>query len=63
MAPQIVHRLGTADEQIDGIADQIGRRLVPGIEQEDAIVNELELRELLACAGFPGEGAGADQRR
>ena len=50
MLAQIAHRVGMADEQVDAIADQIGRRLVPGIEQKDAIVQELELAKPLAGA-------------
>ena len=42
MAAQVAHDVGMADEKIDPIADQIGRRLVPGVEQKNAIVDELE---------------------
>ena len=48
MLAQIAHRVGMADEKIDRIADEIGRRLVPGIEEKDAVVQELELGKPLA---------------
>ena len=56
-------RLGMADQQIDAVADQVGRRLVPGVEQEDAVVQQLELAEPLAVGALRLEVAGVDQRR
>ncbi len=50
------------DQQIDAVADEIGRRLVAGIEQEDAVVQQLDLAQALARAPRV-EGAGADEGR
>ena len=50
-----------ADEQIDRVADQVGGRLVSGIEQKDAVVDQFELRQSLALFAARSEGAGADQ--
>src|SRR5262249_18599061 len=41
MLAQIAHRIGMTDQEIDAVADEIGRGLVAGIEQKDAIVQEL----------------------
>ena len=44
---QVAHGVGIADQEIDAIADEIGRGLVPGVENEDAIVQELELAQVI----------------
>ena len=49
------------DQKIDRIADEIGRRLVSGVEKENAIMDELELGEPFAFAIFRGKIAGADK--
>ena len=42
MTAQVAHDVGMADEKVDPIADQVGGRLVPGVEQKNAVVDELE---------------------
>src|SRR5665213_3717030 len=42
--------VGKAREQLDGIADQIGRRFVAGVEQKDAVLREFDCAERLALA-------------
>ena len=61
MASQVAHGGGMPDQKIDGVADEIGRRLVSGVEKENAIVDELELREPLAFAAGRDKIAGGDE--
>ena len=42
-AAQIAQRVGMAEQEIDAVADQVGRGLVAGVEQEDAVVQQLGL--------------------
>ena len=45
MLRKVVPGLGMPQQKIDAVADEVGRGLVAGIEQKDAIVNELEFRQ------------------
>src|SRR5262249_37840538 len=45
--PQGGQRVRVAEQQVHRVADQVGGGLVPGIEQEDAVVQQLELAEPL----------------
>src|SRR5262249_34688895 len=47
---------------MDAVADEIGRRFMASIEQENAVVKELELGEALFSIAAAGELAGADER-
>ena len=44
---ELVFLVGPFRERVQGIADQVGRRLVTGIEQEDALVQQLCFGEML----------------
>src|SRR5437764_1253579 len=47
MLAQVPRRVRVADQEVDAVADQIRRGLVAGIEQKDAIVQELDLAQPL----------------
>src|SRR6185312_2187911 len=59
---QFVHRLRMPKQQVDAVADEVRRRLVAGVEQEDAIVQQLDLAQALARAARL-ESAGGDEGR
>ena len=40
--------VGLLAERVQGVADQVGRRLVAGIEQKDALMQQLRFRQALA---------------
>ena len=63
MMAQVAHGVGMPDQKIDGIADEVRRRLVPGIEQKDAVVDQLRCESCSLSGVRRGKGAGADQRR
>ncbi len=58
---QIAHGVGIADQEIDAIADEIGRGLVSGVENEDAVVQELELGQVLFRPAARRQVGGGDQ--
>jgi hypothetical protein len=43
---QITHRVRMANQKIDGVADEVGRRLVTGVEKKNAIMDQFELSEV-----------------
>jgi hypothetical protein len=45
---QLAERLRVAEQEIDPVANQVGGGLVPGVEDEDAVVQELELAQPLS---------------
>ena len=58
MGGELAHRVGMAEQQIDAVADQVGGGLVAGVEQEDAVVQQLQLR----VSRSPPSPAGARDR-
>jgi hypothetical protein len=48
VAAQVAHDVGMADQQVDRVADEVRGGLVPGIEEKDAVVDELQRRKLFA---------------
>jgi hypothetical protein len=62
MAAQVAHDVGVPDQKVDRIADEIRRRFMPGVEQKDAIVEQLRLRKLLYFGARRGKRAGVKQR-
>src|SRR6202050_2546655 len=46
VSAQVGHRVGMANEKIDGVADEIGGRLVTGVEKKNAIMDQFELGEV-----------------
>ena len=63
MFGQIAHRVRMAQQQIDAVADQVGRGLVAGVEQEDAIVQKLRLRQPVVLVAARRDFTGIDQGR
>ena len=51
------HLIREADQRLDPVADQVGRRLVARVQEEDAVVQQLQLAQRLAVL------VGADQLR
>ena len=47
MLTQVAHGVGMADKEIDPVADGICRGLMAGIENEDAVVDQLELAQAI----------------
>ena len=48
-----------ADQEVNAVANQIGRGFMTGIEQKNAIVDEFELLELFIAVGIRVEiGSG-----
>ena len=45
MLRKVMPGLGMPQQKINAVANEVGRGLVAGIEQKDAIVNELEFRQ------------------
>src|ERR1700745_416313 len=50
-------------QEMHAVADEIGRRFMAGIEQENAVVKELGLGEALCPIGPASELAPSDERR
>jgi hypothetical protein len=46
---QLLQRLGPREEQMQTVADEVGRRLMTRIQQEHAVLRELRLRELVVA--------------
>src|SRR3569833_2333815 len=46
LGTQLIDGIGVREQQSQGAADQIGGRLVPGIEEENAVVQELPEGEI-----------------
>src|SRR4029078_13050432 len=46
---QSLQRVGMREEQVQAVADEIGRRLMTCIEQEHAVLRELCLRQLVVA--------------
>ena len=60
---QLAHRVGMAEQQVDAVADQVGGGLVAGVEQEDAVVQQLQLRQPVVLVAARRDLAAGDQRR
>ena len=63
MFGEVAQRIRMAQQQIDAVADQVGRGLVAGVEQEDAIVQKLRLRQPVVLVAARRNFAGIDQGR
>ena len=57
---QALQLVGVAQQRVQAVADQVGGGLVAGVEQEDAVVQQLVLAELtlVVAAQQPGQHVG-----
>ena len=54
MRCQVTPGIGMLQQEVDAVADEIGRRFMSRIEQENAVVKQLELGEALLCIAAAG---------